>query len=155
MSYWGWLPRSIPTTALRTFAMILRWQHQLVLICIVALGVHTENISDYDLAAQIDGGVPLAEETQADRRGCGENGLHGNLERPFSHHLGILEGPIFNCHFFFFFIAIWHLSISHHTTSRTLPRPTRSWHFGFNGRIQKIKRRLEGRHWIIARDAWK
>lgn len=56
LSYWCCLSCSIFTPAPRIFAMILRWQHQLLLICIVTLGLHTENISDYGLAVQIDGG---------------------------------------------------------------------------------------------------
>lgn len=92
-----------------------------------------------------------AEETRADRRGCGENGLHGDLERSFFTPPWNSLETNFQLSFFFFFR---HLSISFHTTSYTLLAQTCSWHFGFNGQIEKIKRWPEGSHLILASDVW-
>lgn len=153
MSSWGRLPCSLFTVALRTSAMLGRWRHQLLVIRIVALGLHTENTSDCGLAVKIDG-APLR------RHGLTDEAVvkMGSMEiwnAPFSHHLGILSRPIFNCHFFFSLIVVWHLSISRHATSYTLPERTCSWHFGFNGQIEKIKMWPEGSHLISATDVWK
>lgn len=126
LSYWCCLSSSIFTPAPRIFAMILRWQRQLLLICIVALGLHTENISDYGLAVQIDGGPNR-----------GDAGWQTRLWwkwAPWRSGTAVFTPPRdsletnFQLSFFFFFIAVWHLSISLHTTSCTLLEPTRSWH---------------------------
>lgn len=55
--------------------------------------------------------MSFTEETQADRRGCGENGLHGDQEQSFHTRLGFSQDQFSSNQ------LLWRFCISLHLTS--------------------------------------
>lgn len=146
LSSWGCLPCSILFKALRISAALRRWQQQLVVMCIVALGLHTENTSDCGLAVKIDGGP---------RRGDCQTRLWWKWA-PWRSGTVLFTPPwdslATNFQLSIFFFLSLSFGICPPLSCYTFPQQTCAWRFGFYGQIEKIKRWPEGSHLILATD---